>query len=374
MLTASGLASRRPLWLVVLVEAAAGAVSVLGGRCYRIRPSSPTVHIRMAAQAAAITATIYIVGWGPALAIVYVFAIVNNAFRIGSRSRWALVVWPVLTLALGQAVANMAMVPMRLAPATADGVAAVAGVALVFVALFVAQLVASKETAERKLAHAASHDPLTGLMNRSAFSRAMSQRLARPIPKKRRPRSNIVRPGAHAAPGTANGQRRPRLQVGAGTASLGRRPTTVAGDRRRREPPRYPPVAVLFGDLVGFKHVNDRFGHEAGDMVLSQVAARLTSSLRQGDLLARFAGDEFVVGLCPVISARDAVGAAERVLAVFEEPFLIGRETVRLGISVGIVFSPTGRVDVEALLAQADAAMYQAKIQHRSAWALLQVA
>ena len=131
---------------------------------------------------------------------------------------------------------------------------------------------------------------------------------------------------------------------------------------------------MLFGDLVGFKDVNDRFGHEAGDAVLAEVAARLASAVRHEDLLARFAGDEFVVGLCPVASPHDAVAAAERVLAVFDTPFVVAGTAVRLGISVGIVYSATGRVQVEALLAEADAAMYEAKATRRSAWALLQVA
>jgi diguanylate cyclase (GGDEF)-like protein len=276
----------------------------------------------VASQVAAITALIYLIGWGPALAIGYGFAILNNAFHVGARSRWALVVWPIVGLAAAQGVVDLFHLRLLLSRGEADGLAAVDAAAIFFVALFVAQLVAGKEAAERKLSHAASHDHLTGLMNRSSF---------------------IIR--------------------------LDRRLRGIRQDDERRRP-----VAVLFCDLVGFKEVNDRFGHETGDAVLAEVAHRLALTVRDGDLLARFAGDEFVVGLYPVERSRDAVATAERLLAAFDRPVEVAGRVIRVGMSVGIVFSPSGRPGVEDLLAQADGAMYEAKAARRSAWALLEIA
>ncbi len=383
-LAASGVVSQRPFGVLVGAEGGCVALWLVGVRSYRLRPSKATAHVRVATQALAVTVTIYLLGWGPALAIAYGFAIVNNAFRIGSRSRWALVVWPVMTLVLGQVMAVAVGLRLRVSDATAGGLTAVDAVTLVLVALFVAQLAAGKEAAERKLAHAASHDPLTGLMNRAAFTRLLARRLAAS--------TAVASSFWRATPQAAGGWRRAAVgSVPARVATSGpaasRGPAQASGGswrqrggdlRRDRRLPRRTQrgaaAAVLFGDLVGFKDVNDRFGHDAGDAVLAQVAARLASAVRHEDLLARFAGDEFVVGLCPVASPRDAVAAAERVLAVFDTPFVVAGTAICLGISVGIVYSATGRVRVEALLAEADAAMYEAKATRRSAWALLQVA
>lgn len=317
-----GVVAARPMWLLVAVAASAGAVALLGDRCYRVRPAPPTMHLRVATQTVGATVVLYLIGWGPALAIGFGFAILNNAFRMGSRSRWALMLWPIVCLAVAQVVVETAGIHLLVSAATADGLAAVDVVALVLTVLFVARLVAGKESAERELAHAASHDELTGLMNRSSFTRRLERR--------------------------------------------------VAGRRRSDLPDR--PLAVLFCDLVGFKAVNDRYGHEAGDRALAEVARRLAATLRQGDLLARFAGDEFVVALCSVGDVDHAAAAAERLLRTFEWPMDVGGHAVRLGISVGVVFSPTGRVSVETMLADADTAMYQAKAARRSAWSLLEVA
>lgn len=317
-----GIVTHRPLWLLALVAAGASGLAVLGDRCFRIRPATPTMHIRVASQAVGVTVLLYLIGWGPALAVGFAFAILNNAFRIGSRSRWALMLWPILCLVVAQTLVTALGLHLLLAPRTADGLAAVDVVALVFTVLFVVRLVAGKEAAERQLAHAASHDELTGLMNRAAFTERLQRRLA--------------------------GQRR--------------------GDRRERA------VAVLFCDLVGFKAVNDRHGHDAGDRVLAEVARRLAATLRDGDLLARFAGDEFVVALSPIDGVGDAVTTAERLLQAFEWPMDLDGPLIRIGISVGIVYSPSGRASVEDMLADADAAMYDAKAAHASAWSLLEVA
>ncbi|HEX4901761.1 MAG TPA: sensor domain-containing diguanylate cyclase, partial [Acidimicrobiales bacterium] len=119
------------------------------------------------------------------------------------------------------------------------------------------------------------------------------------------------------------------------------------------------PAAVLFLDLDGFKPVNDRLGHAAGDDVLRQVAARISAALRPEDLVARHGGDEFAV----LVEHTDATTARElgnRLVAAVRDPFAIRGSTVELGVSVGVALSDPSD-DVEGLVGRADAAMYEAK-------------
>ncbi|WP_349425769.1 diguanylate cyclase [Microbacterium sp. LWS13-1.2] len=117
--------------------------------------------------------------------------------------------------------------------------------------------------------------------------------------------------------------------------------------------------AVLFIDLDGFKHVNDRFGHQAGDRMLRDVGRRLLTAVRGSDLVARYGGDEFVV-VCEVGEPSDAVEIAERILDLFRaEP--TGSATP-LSASIGIAVASSGSgVMADQLLRHADLAMYRAK-------------
>ncbi len=129
-----------------------------------------------------------------------------------------------------------------------------------------------------------------------------------------------------------------------------------------REPPRF---AVLFVDLDGFKTVNDRCGHDAGDLVLQVVAMRLTASVREGDLVARLAGDEFVV----VVESRDvASGAAEivsRIRRAIRRPSPFGDATISVQASVGQAMFPDDGTTPPGLIACADTRMYSVKSDRR---------
>jgi diguanylate cyclase (GGDEF)-like protein/PAS domain S-box-containing protein len=163
--------------------------------------------------------------------------------------------------------------------------------------------------------HRALHDPLTGLPNRTLFRDRLE----------------------HALAGSA------------------RRPATVA---------------VLFLDLDNFKAVNDTFGHGTGDELLTALTPRLRAALRGADTLARLGGDEFAV-LCEDLDGeQEAVGIAERVAAALAEPVVVGDNEHFVSASIGIALADGADASPEALLRDADAAMYRAKERGRARFEL----
>jgi diguanylate cyclase (GGDEF)-like protein/PAS domain S-box-containing protein len=166
---------------------------------------------------------------------------------------------------------------------------------------------------EAMLLHAANHDTLTGVWNRSSFFRRLRE--------------------------------------------------VVRGARERDEH-----VALLFVDLDGFKPVNDRLGHLVGDAVLVETATRIASILRPDDMVARLGGDEFGV-LCPGIrDSREIEAIADRLIRTVGEPIGVDGTTGRIGASLGIAFAADADHDEERLLDLADRAMYRAKEAGRHRW------
>lgn len=165
--------------------------------------------------------------------------------------------------------------------------------------------VTDRRRAEMRLAHQATHDPLTGLPNRVLLLDRLSQGVA-------------------------------RLQ---------------------RDP---QPLAVLYIDLDRFKPVNDELGHTVGDQVLVEVGRRLTSVTRVADTVGRVGGDEFVV-VCEQIDEDEARELGERMISLLAEPFVVAGTTVTVGASVGVCLTSGHETDPAALLAEADKAMYRSK-------------
>ncbi|MCE3605520.1 EAL domain-containing protein [Massilia sp. P8910] len=126
------------------------------------------------------------------------------------------------------------------------------------------------------------------------------------------------------------------------------------------------PLALMFIDIDHFKEVNDTLGHDTGDKLLREVAARLSACIRQADTVARLGGDEFTV----ILGELDDLDSVERVahgmLAALAEPFAIKAETVYLSGSIGITLFPHDATDVDTLLKNADQAMYAAKNRGRN--------
>ncbi len=172
--------------------------------------------------------------------------------------------------------------------------------------------IAERRRAQDRLDHLAHHDPLTGLPNRLLLRERLTQRL--------------------------------QQLAGGGAVQL----------------------ALLFIDLDRFKDVNDTLGHPVGDALLVNVTRRLQSCVGAHDTLARVGGDEFICLLSQLQGAQAAEDVAQQLLALFRQPFAVGENRLHLSASIGISLAPVDALDVDTLVRQADAAMYQAKAQGRN--------
>jgi diguanylate cyclase (GGDEF)-like protein/PAS domain S-box-containing protein len=123
-------------------------------------------------------------------------------------------------------------------------------------------------------------------------------------------------------------------------------------------------VGVLFCDIDGFKIVNDTLGHDVGDLILVEVGQRIDGCLREDDTVARLGGDEFAIILDGTTNI-DAVEAANRVLEALREPFNVNRREINIRASIGVTLTSTGSMEADALLCEADIAMYAAKASGR---------
>jgi diguanylate cyclase (GGDEF)-like protein len=123
------------------------------------------------------------------------------------------------------------------------------------------------------------------------------------------------------------------------------------------------PLSLVFLDIDGFKAVNDRLGHAAGDTVLRELAERLRGAVRGDDILGRMGGDEFVV-ICPSADAKAAASIAERLRVCSRQHIETGSLPLSVSASIGVAtYRPEGeaRPSPEQLLIRADAAMYESK-------------
>jgi len=127
-------------------------------------------------------------------------------------------------------------------------------------------------------------------------------------------------------------------------------------------------VALAFVDLDDFKDINNRYGHDRGDALLTAVASRLASSVRNVDTVARYGGDEFVVLRESLQDPPDGQQLAEHIGQQFQEPFFCGSESQMITASVGVAIADGYDISGTSLIKQADLAMYAAKEKGGAAW------
>jgi diguanylate cyclase (GGDEF)-like protein/PAS domain S-box-containing protein len=133
-------------------------------------------------------------------------------------------------------------------------------------------------------------------------------------------------------------------------------------------------LAILYVDLDGFKPVNDSHGHVIGDRVLAQVASRLASVIRPGDLVGRLGGDEFAVVTRGLATPDAADAIAARIVAALGEPVEVDELQITVGASVGIAVVSSAAFDADALVDAADRALYRAKEGGRGRWHRVELA
>ncbi|AOR33610.1 diguanylate cyclase [Streptomyces fodineus] len=219
---------------------------------------------------------------------------------------------------------------------------------------------------ELQLAHRASHDSLTGLPNSAELRSRLAARLCRRPAQAGELESLDAAYGhpAFDAPAGHGFDFRPGTE---GYDTFDHHVHTVAPEDGRDDGTKG--LAVLFCDLDGFKSINDRFGHNAGDAVLIEVAHRLTRGVRDGDTVARLGGDEFVI-LADGLGKADAQDLAVRLRNEIIQPIRAEGRAVRVGASFGIGWAHCG-MTADEVLKSADERMYVEKRsrpkQHRRA-------
>ena len=125
-------------------------------------------------------------------------------------------------------------------------------------------------------------------------------------------------------------------------------------------------LAVLFVDLDHFKTINDTLGHQTGDAVLAEVGRRLRDALRQEDIVARLGGDEFIAAIPDLAKAGEAAAVAEKLMRRLSQPYAAAGRAFHLTPSIGIALYPEDGADIDALLSNADTAMYSVKESGRA--------
>ncbi len=146
-----------------------------------------------------------------------------------------------------------------------------------------------------------------------------------------------------------------------GLTGLANRPNVIEHIRLACEQPTSEVFAILFLDVDEFKQVNDGYGHEVGDRLLTEVANRLKQTVKQSDVVARLGGDEFVVLAKNVRDKNCLVTMSQRILRAFEHPLPFSNLKLKVSLSIGISLYPDDALNPTDLLKKADLAMYSAK-------------
>ncbi|AWN75757.1 sensor domain-containing diguanylate cyclase [Legionella anisa] len=133
-------------------------------------------------------------------------------------------------------------------------------------------------------------------------------------------------------------------------------------------------IAIMFMDLDYFKNVNDKLGHDMGDLLLIEIGKRLKSSLRSTDIIARQGGDEFIIALTELSNVNSVVTIAKKILVDIAKPLIIKQHDISITGSIGISLYPEDGCDLDTLIKKADDALYNVKATGRNNFQLSTVA
>lgn len=439
LLRRTNLIAPTPIWVLAAFLAGGVAITTATDQWYQKDRNPFRLNVRIFSQIAVTTLMIYAIGWGPMLAIGYLFAFQESIAEAGSKVWRPAAFWCMVGMAAGQGAIAAGAVHSFVSQPAVHGLAVLVALCLVSVIRLQGETAIGKERAETDLRD--SEDRFRSLVQNASevimvldsemrityLSEAIERLLGRPstdyigqsalvyahpddLEGLRSSLAGLIaRPGA-----TESFEVRIRHTDGSWrwveaavsnlldhssvrgisaifhdvterhelAASLNfhahHDPLTGLPNRRaflelveqallqcRRHS---NTLALLFCDLDRFKLVNDSLGHGMGDSLLVKVADRLGTALRDQDVLARFAGDEFAILLIDA-DAVTAASVAERLVGSLAQPIMLGERERKVSISIGIAISdPTDQPG--DLLREADLAMYQAKDRGRGRWAL----
>ncbi len=433
----------QPVWLVLILLFIAAVVGEVSGRMLEVNQSMWSVHVAVGLQCLTVAAVIYTIGWGPTLAIGFLFVGARALDIVGSRVWVVVVVWAAVATAAGQVAIALGLVSSYVPVPSVHGLAAlsVLGVSVVTWVLAAKTkqseiALAERDRAARDVRSALSL--LTATLDSTAdgilvvdndgkiaqfntrfaemwripetflASRDDDAALQFVIDQLRHPEVFVskvqelyARPEAesddiltfkdervferHSLPQKIEGEVVGRVWsfrdvtdhhrllaelehqafhdslTGLANRSLLRNRLDHAVVRSQRTG---VPLGVLFCDMDGFKLVNDTLGHDMGDLILVEVGHRIDRCLRDDDTVARLGGDEFAV-ILDGTNALDAVDAANRVLQALREPFLVSGREIEIRASIGVTVARGESAEADALLCEADIAMYAAKSSGR---------
>jgi diguanylate cyclase (GGDEF)-like protein/PAS domain S-box-containing protein len=457
-----GLVARVPIW--AYVGAIVGAQ--VSGRLVDVwrdaRPGTVRLHLRVAVHVAAVTAVVYMSGWGPALGMAFAFSALADLEQSGASAWRAALGWSLAGCAVGQLLVLNGWAPSFLSNSEAQTIgflgAFVFGIAIRMAGAIgeykeqvereladqTMQAARARDNAQRSEAHyrAVVENAAEGILTCGVDGRIGSFNTAAEAMFGWSARDIIGQPASLLVPGSLHEHLSAFLAAGTATGdpAVNRRDVEVSGVRR--DGTEFPmmlstsaiavdgaPLTVsaiirdlsdqkrfeaqlahqglhdaltglpnrmmltdrmeqalarvrrhkgmfgaLFVDLDRFKAVNDTLGHTVGDELLIQAAARIQATVREVDTVARLGGDEFVV-LCEDLgSVQQATIIAGRIIAAIGAPFHFGDDATHVSASVGIALCSNAGETPDAILANADIAMYRAKNNGRSCYELFDAA
>ncbi len=437
------LIGNKPVWMILALLFVAAVLGESTSRLLQVNHSPLAVHVGVAGQCLGVAAITYVIGWGPTLAIGFLFVAARALDLVGSRVWSVVVLWSAIGTGAGVAAIALGLVPSYVPVPKVYGLAALSVLGVSFVVWVLGGKTRQSELAVTGRDRAASdvraalslltatldstadgilvvdtegkiaqfnarfaemwHIPegiLAGRDDDSALQVAVEQ-LRYPEAFMSKVQELYAHPDAesddiltfkdgrvferHSLPQKIDGAVVGRVWsfrdvtdhhrllaelehqafhdglTGLANRSLLRNRLDHALVRSQRT---HIPVGVLFCDMDGFKMVNDTLGHDVGDLILVEVGSRIDSCLRHDDTVARLGGDEFAI-ILDGTSPDDAVQAAHRVLSALREPFNLNGHEIDIRASIGVAVSTGVSAEADALLCEADIAMYAAKSSGR---------